>query len=133
LLDTSADSQNHGEAFRRLLSARISFSKRRAIPSRKSIGNCVVESVFFPRWKTEIKSLNLSESRENNLQELLIKVLAQNFTDPTEEEVIAMFHLAPFEETTVGKQIFGKCWNQGLSKGELIEEEIKVYELLYPA
>lgn len=78
----------------------------------------LVEAV--PRWKTEIKSLNLSESRENNLQELLIKVLAQKFTDLTEEEVIAMFHLTPFEETTVGKQIFGRGWNQGLSKGELI-------------
>jgi len=31
-----------------------------------------------------------------------------------------MLHLTPFEETTVGKQIYGRGVQQGLSQGELI-------------
>lgn len=77
-----------------------------------------------PRWKANIQSLHLTESREKYLVELLMRVLAQKFTDLTEEEVMAMLNLTPLEETTVGKQIFGKGLSQGLSqglsKGELI-------------
>ncbi|MEK7728588.1 MAG: DUF2887 domain-containing protein [candidate division KSB1 bacterium] len=78
----------------------------------------LVEAV--PRWKTEIKALNLNESREKVLEELLINVIAQKFTDLSAEEISTMLHLTPLEQTTAGKQIFGSGWNQGLTKGELI-------------
>ncbi len=77
-----------------------------------------------PRWKTEIKALNLNESREKHLEELLINVIAQKFTDLSAEEINTMLHLTPLEQTTAGKQIYGRGvdtgLSQGLSKGELI-------------
>lgn len=51
---------------------------------------------------------------------LLVSVMAQMFTDLTAEDVIAMLNLTPLEETTIGKQIYGRGVSQGLSKGELI-------------
>ena len=70
-----------------------------------------------PRWQAEISSLQLPESREKYLLELLVQVLAQKFTTLTEEEVSAMLHLTPFEETTLGKQIYGRGVSQGISQG----------------
>jgi len=69
-----------------------------------------------PRCKAEIKSLNLIKSREKYLVELLINVLAQKFTELTEEEINAMLHLTPLDQTTAGKQIYGR----GLGHGELM-------------
>jgi predicted transposase YdaD len=73
-----------------------------------------------PRWRASIQAMNLTESREKHLYELLMQVLVQKFTDLTEQEVIAMLNLTPFEETTVGKQVYGRGLEKGLSRGELI-------------
>ena len=70
-----------------------------------------------PRWRASIQSMHLTESREKHLYELLMQVLVQKFTDLTEQEVIAMLNLTPFEETTVGKQVYGRGLEKGLSQG----------------
>jgi len=68
-----------------------------------------------PKWRGDIQSLNLPKAKEKTLVELLEYAIVQRFPEVT-EEVITMLHLTPIEQTTVGKQIFGR----GLDKGELI-------------
>ncbi|MCI0695446.1 Rpn family recombination-promoting nuclease/putative transposase [candidate division KSB1 bacterium] len=70
----------------------------------------------LPQWKDDIRSLNLPEAKHKRLVELLEYAIVQRFPELTEEEVDTMLHLTPIEQTTVGKQIFGR----GLDKGELI-------------
>lgn len=72
-----------------------------------------------PRWKSEIKSLNLIESREKYLTELLINVLTQKFSELTVEEINTMLHLTPLEQTTAGKQIYGKGLGHGALMGKI--------------
>lgn len=72
-----------------------------------------------PQWKAEIKVLNLSESREKYLIDLLINVLTQKFNELTEEEINAMLHLTPLDQTTAGKQIYGRGLGHGALMGKI--------------
>jgi predicted transposase YdaD len=62
----------------------------------------------IPQWKVDIQSLNLPEAKHKSLVELLEYAIVQRFPELTEEEVNTMLHLTPIEQTTVGKQIFGR-------------------------
>jgi predicted transposase YdaD len=70
----------------------------------------------IPQWRIDIQSLNLPKAKEKTLVELLEYAIIQRFPELTEKEVTTMLQLTPIDQTTVGKQIFGR----GLDKGKLI-------------
>ncbi|MGH7600934.1 MAG: DUF2887 domain-containing protein [bacterium] len=62
----------------------------------------------IPQWRGDIRSLALPEAKENTLVELLEYAIVQRFPELTEKEVTTMLQLTPIDQTTVGKQIFGR-------------------------
>jgi predicted transposase YdaD len=70
----------------------------------------------IPQWKVDIQSLKLLKAKEKTLVELLDYAIIQRFPELTEDEVITMLQLTPLDQTTAGKQIYGR----GLDKGELL-------------
>jgi len=77
--------------------------------------NELVEAI--PQWKVDIQSLNLPEAKVKQLVELLEYAIAQRFPELTEEEVSAMLQLTPLDQTTAGKQIFGRGYDKGYGQG----------------
>lgn len=92
----------------------------------------VVEEISF--WKTEIRSLSLSEKKIRTLLELLDYLIIQRFPTINRKEIEAMLQLTPIEETAIGREL-KHLWTtegrqeglqegrqEGLTKGELIGE-----------
>jgi predicted transposase YdaD len=69
------------------------------------------------QWKGDIQALQLSAAKEKTLFELLEYAIVQRFPELTAEEIITMLHLTPIDQTTVGKQIYGKGHDEGYGKG----------------
>ena len=71
----------------------------------------------IPQWKGDIQALKLPEAKEKTLFELLEYAIVQRFPELTAEEIITMLHLTPIDQTTVGKQIYGKGHDEGYGQG----------------
>jgi len=74
----------------------------------------------LPKWKQDIKSLDLSKSESKTVLELLEYAILQRFKNITLEEVRKMIELTPLEETVAGKELIQLGIEQGIDKGELI-------------
>ncbi|MCP4757140.1 MAG: DUF2887 domain-containing protein, partial [Proteobacteria bacterium] len=77
-----------------------------------------------PKWKTNIRSLQLSEQKIETLIDLLIYAILQRFPKMGREEIDKMLELTPLEETTAVKEIIQitreEGREEGIDTGELI-------------
>jgi len=70
-----------------------------------------------PKWKNEIDSLNLPESTEKLLIDLLENAIISRFPKMTFEEIQKMIHYTPIEKTVVGQELIQMGMNEGILKG----------------
>ena len=77
-----------------------------------------------PKWKGEIDSLNLSESMNRILIDLLENAILSRFPKLTLEEIKKMIQLTPLDKTVAGQELIqmGRIEGrtEGRTEGELI-------------
>ncbi len=78
----------------------------------------------LPKWKRDIKSLELSKSDSKTILELLEYAVLQRFKNMTLEEVRKMIELTPLEETAAGKELIQLGIDEGKKEG-IIEGKIE--------
>jgi len=81
-----------------------------------------------PKWKTEIESLELSESTNRVLIDLLENAIISRFLKMTFEEIQKMIHYTPIEKTVVGQELIQMGIEKGILKG--IEKGVGKGELI---
>ncbi len=70
-----------------------------------------------PKWKNEIDSLNLSESTNKLLIDLLKNAILSRFPKLTLEEIKKMIRLTPLDKTVAGKELIQMGINEGVLRG----------------
>ncbi|NJL58766.1 MAG: DUF2887 domain-containing protein [Desulfobacteraceae bacterium] len=70
-----------------------------------------------PKWKAEIDSLNLSESMNKVLIDLLENAILSRFPKLTLEEIKKMIRLTPLDKTVAGRELIQMGMNEGILKG----------------
>ncbi len=73
-----------------------------------------------PKWKTEIDSMELSESTNRVLIDLLENAIISRFPKMTFKEIQKMIHYTPIEKTVVGQELIQMGRKEGAQQGELI-------------
>lgn len=69
------------------------------------------------RWQAELQSLQLPQTQERQLMELLEYAILQRLPNLTVEEIEGMLHLTPLEQTVAVRQLMAKSLQQGLDQG----------------
>jgi hypothetical protein len=77
-----------------------------------------------PKWKNEIDSLQLSESTNRVLIELLENAILSRFPKMTFKEIQKMIQLTPLDKTVAGQELIMMGIEQGRTEG-LIEGRIE--------
>jgi predicted transposase/invertase (TIGR01784 family) len=70
-----------------------------------------------PKWKNEIDSLNLSESMNKVLIELLENAILSRFPKLTLEEIKKMIRLTPLDKTVAGQELIQMGIDEGVLRG----------------
>jgi predicted transposase/invertase (TIGR01784 family) len=70
-----------------------------------------------PKWKTEIESLQLSESTNKLLIDLLENAILSRFPKLTLEEIQTMIRLTPLEKTVAGQELIQMGIDEGVLRG----------------
>ncbi len=72
-----------------------------------------------PKWKTEIESLELSESTNRVLIDLLENAIISRFPKMTFEEIQKMIYYTPIEKTVVGQELIQMGRMEGRLEGRM--------------
>lgn len=81
----------------------------------------------IPKWKAEIDSLNLSESMNQVVIELMESAIISRFPKITVKEIQKMLHYTPIEKTVVGQELIMMGVEKGRIEGRIegIEQGIE--------